>query len=75
MKQYRGYYIDHMVFNTKADIDAFIRKQMVEHYKMLCEEFEAHSTMAASMVQSEYAQYMVANGFTWDEVEAIEENY
>lgn len=35
MKQYKGYYIDHVIFNSTAEIDAFIKKQAVEHHNRL----------------------------------------
>ena len=42
MKQYRGYYIDHVIFNSTAEIDAFIKKQAVEHHNRLSKMFSEH---------------------------------
>lgn len=39
MKQYKGYYIDHVIFNSTAEIDAFIKKQAVEHHNRLSKMF------------------------------------
>ena len=32
MKNYKGYYIDKVVFNNEAEIDAFIKKQAVDRF-------------------------------------------
>lgn len=38
MKKYRGYYIDHVVFNSQSDIDKFIiedRKKAIRKYSKM----------------------------------------
>lgn len=37
MKQYRGHYIDHIIFNTAEEIDVHIKKQHLARQKMLYE--------------------------------------
>lgn len=33
MAQYKGYYIDHIYFNSKAEIDAYIKQNAVDEYQ------------------------------------------
>ena len=49
MTQYKGYYIDHIHFRSKAEIDAHIKQQAVEAYQRLIRYFADHSTMAVSI--------------------------
>lgn len=35
MKQYKGYYIDKVVFNSKKDIDTFIMNKVIESARAL----------------------------------------
>lgn len=34
-KQYKGYYIDKVVFNSKKDIDTFIKNKIIAHAQIL----------------------------------------
>lgn len=73
MTQYKGYYIDHVYFNTKAEIDNYIKEQAVESFKRLHRYFAEHSTMEISILCSEQADHLHnIFGFTWDEIEALE---
>ena len=73
MKQYRGYYIDNVVFFSKADIDAFIKQKAVEKFIWLNKYFSEHMTMEASVACSEQADLLHNNfGFSWEEIEALE---
>jgi hypothetical protein len=73
MKQYRGYYIDHVVFNSKEDIDNFLEKQAVEAHNKACKYFADHPSMEASNYCMEKAEYLVKQfGYTWEQVEALE---
>ena len=73
MTQYKGYYIDHIYFNSKADIDNHIKQKAVEEYQRRIRYFADHSTMEASIFCSEQADYLHNNfGFSWEEIEAIE---
>ena len=73
MTQYKGYYIDHIYFNSNAEIDANIKQQVVEAYKRLIRYFADHSTMDVSIKCSE-ASDRLHNifGFSYEEIEAIE---
>ena len=76
MKQYKGYYIDHVYFNSEAEIDAFVEKKAVEAYKMAIELFAsaaASDLMARSIYADEKAEALVNQfGYTWEQVEEIE---
>ena len=73
MTQYKGYYIDHIHFHSKAEIDAHIKRQAVEAYQRLIRYFADHSTMAVSIKCSEEADRLHnIFGFSYEEIEAIE---
>ena len=73
MKQYKGYYIDNIYFNSKDEIDAYIKQEAVEEYQRRIRYFADHSTMEASIFCSEQADLLHNNfGFSYEEIEAIE---
>lgn len=73
MTQYKGYFIDHIIFNSKQDIDNHIEKMAVEAYKKACWLFNKDRSMEASIYADEKAEYLVEHfGYTWDQIEAIE---
>ena len=73
MTQYKGYYIDHIYFHSKAEIDTHIKQQAVEAYQRLIRYFADHSTMAVSIKCSEEADRLHnIFGFSYEEIEAIE---
>ena len=74
MKQYKGYYIDHVVFNSEADIDNFIKEQAIDRYKMMCRMFAEHDAgMEMSILMSEQADRLHNQfGMDYNEIEAIE---
>ena len=73
MKQYKGYYIDGVIFNSKADIDKHIERQAVDYYKAAVAVFAEKHTFESSTVCEEAAERLVNNfGYTWEQVEAIE---
>lgn len=73
MKQYKGYFIDNVTFNNKADIDTFVERQAVDAYKKAVEMFANHSDMEHSIYADEKAEYLVKEfGYTWEQIEAIE---
>lgn len=73
MKQYKGYYIDNVIFNSKEDIDKFIESEAVNAYRKSVEYFANHPTMEASSYSSDKAEVLVNKfGYTWEQVEAIE---
>ena len=73
MKQYKGYYIDKVIFNNEKEIEAFLEKQAIEAYKTACKIFASHSTMENSIYCDEKAQILVNNfGYTWEQIEQLE---
>lgn len=73
MTQYKGYYIDHTYFHSKAEIDAHIKQKAVEEYQRRIRYFADHSTMEASIFCTEQADLLHNNfGFSYEEIEAIE---
>ena len=73
MTQYKGYYIDHIYFNSKDEIDAYIKQKAVEEYQRRVIYFADHSTMDASIFCTEQADLLHNNfGFSYEEIEAIE---
>jgi hypothetical protein len=73
MKQYKGYYIDHIYFNSKEEIDEFVKSQAIDSYCKSVEYFANHPSMEASSLVSDKAERLVNEfGFSWEEVEAIE---
>ena len=73
MTQYRGYYIDHIYFHSKAEIDAHIKHKAVEEYQRRIKYFSDHSTMEASIFCSEQADLLHNNfGFSYEEIEELE---
>lgn len=73
MKQYRGYYIDHVIFNSTAEIDAFIKKQAAEHHNRLSKMFSEHPSMELSSIMSDSADRLHnLFGFSYEEIEKME---
>lgn len=73
MKQYKGYYIDHVVFNSEAEIDNFIKEQAIEKYKMLCAMFAKKPSMELTAIMCDKADYLHnVCGLTYAEIEDIE---
>lgn len=73
MKQYKGYYIDKVIFHNEEEIDTFIKNQAIDVYRKAVEYFCENSTMAASIYVEEKAEILVNKfGYTWEEVEELE---
>lgn len=73
MTQYKGYYIDHIHFHSKAEIDAHIKQQAVEEYQRRIRYFADHSTMEASIFCTEQADRLHnIFGFSYEEIEELE---
>jgi len=72
MRQYKGYYIDNVIFNNTNDIEAFLKRQAVDAYKMAVTLFVERSTIENSIYCDEKAERLVNEfGFTWEQVTAI----
>ena len=73
MRQYKGYYIDKVIFNNEEEIDAFLEMQALVAYKIACMQFMWNNTMENSIACDEKAERLVNQfGYTWEQVEKIE---
>lgn len=73
MRQYKGYYIDKVIFNNEQEIDEFLKQQAIRAYKIAVEVFVLDSNMEASEYVDQKAQRLVNEfGFTWEQVEELE---
>ena len=73
MTKYKGYYIDHVVFNSKDEIDAFVKAQAVEGYKAAYKRFTAKPNMETSAYCSKLADRLhKVFGLSYAEIEEIE---
>lgn len=73
MKQYKGYYIDKVIFNNEREIDEFLKTQAIEAYKIAVEVFATHRTVEHSLYCDECAERLVNQfGFSWEQVEELE---
>ena len=73
MTKYRGYYIDHIYFHNKKDIDKFCEEKALEAYKTAIAIFARRQTIEASIYASEKAEYLHNNfNYEWGKLEEIE---
>ena len=73
MTKYKGLYIDHIYYHSKADIDEAIKQREINNYKMRCEIFAMRKTMEASIFADEQAEKLHNEfGVSWEELEQIE---
>ena len=73
MRQYKGYYIDKVIFNNEDEIDEFIKSEAIRAYKQSVELFVSHSTIENSIYCDDKAEILVNQfGFTWEQIEELE---
>ena len=73
MKQYKGYYIDKVIFNNEDEIDEFIKSEAIRDYKQSVELFVNHLTIKNSIYCDDKAEILVNQfGFTWEQIEELE---
>lgn len=77
MKQYKGYYIDQVIFHSEEEIDAYIKAsniaKMQQFIRMMGNYNDPEMIMAASIEADKIAESLVKEyGMTWDEIEAAE---
>lgn len=73
MTKYKGYYIDQVIFNSKEEIDAFIKKQTIDKYKMLCKMFAENASMELITIMQPYEDRLHNEfGLSYEEIEALE---
>lgn len=72
MKKYKGYYIDHVSFNSEEEIDDFLKQKAIEYYKITCQVFAIQKTVEASLYMDEQAQKLNKKyGISWEELEEM----
>lgn len=73
MKQYKGLYIDHVYFHNKEDIDEFLKKKAITHFRMLHELFAYKPTIELGIACQEQADELHNKyGLSWEELEELE---
>lgn len=73
MQKYKGYYIDHVYFNSKKDIDEHCKKQAIDHFIKLNRLFANKASMELSIECSESARFLHQEyGLSYEEIEALE---
>lgn len=73
MRNYKGYYIDNIIFHSIEEIDEFVKNQAIEAYKRAVELFASHSTIENSIYADSRAEILVNRyGFTWGDIEDLE---
>lgn len=73
MTQYKGYYIDHIFFHSKAEIDAHIKQQAVEKFQMLNKFYAERPDRGVALLCDEQAERLHdIFGFSWEEIEEME---
>ena len=73
MTKYRGYYIDHVIFNSKAEIDEYLKQSAINTYKAACKWFAEQPCLEAAQYAADRAEALhTAHGLTWSEIEEIE---
>ena len=73
MTYYKGYYIDHIYFHSKAEIDNYIKEQAIESYKRMCRKFANSTSMALHAILCDQADRLHnIFGLGYDEIESIE---
>lgn len=78
MIKYRGYYIDHVVFNSKKDIDEHCKNELIAGIKkyiemMFSSRYSASEKMTLSQwVSDREKQLHDEFGMSWEEIEELE---
>lgn len=73
MTQYKGYYIDHVIFFSKADIDNFLKRKAIERFQTAVWLFMRYVDMASSIYVDDCARQLnEVYGLGFDEIEQIE---
>ena len=77
MTRYKGYYIDHVVFNSKKDIDAFVKQSIIDKIKqfnkmMLSSRYsDAEKIQLVSMISDRERRLHEEFEMSWDDIEKI----
>lgn len=73
MKRYKGIFLDGTVFQTKEDVDRFLREEAVRSYRTSVEVFARRCSFEAAAWAADKAERLNREfGFSWEEIEQIE---
>lgn len=73
MEQYRGFYIDNVIFNSKEDIDKFVEEQAVLAFKKYNKYFSKHPSIEASRLCTLYKNRLRNEfGYSYERIEELE---
>ncbi len=73
MKEYKGYYIDHVFFNSEEEIDKHIMDKAVERHINLAELFAAAPSIALGKAMADSADRLHSLfGLSFEDIERIE---
>lgn len=78
MSRYRGYYIDHVVFNSREDIDKRIKAERISKLKkytamLNCPRYSRNEIMDVMGCMMDIERNLVhEDGLTWEEIEQLE---
>ena len=76
MLKYKGYYVDHVFFHSKEEIDKFIKDKAVWAYKNALTLFMNHPDFAHSTLVDEKAEYLVNHlGFSWEQIDKLDQEW
>lgn len=73
MKQYKGLYIDNVIFHNEQEIEEHLKQQALKSYRIAVELFMHNVSIEYSMHVEETAAVLVNNfGYSWEEIEELE---
>ena len=73
MKEYKGYYIDGIFFNSEEEIDKHIMDKAVERHTSLAELFATAPSFALSKAMDDSADRLhLLFGLSYEDIEDIE---
>lgn len=76
MKEYKGYYIDDVIFHNENEIEEHRKEYAVNAYRMAVELFNHNRNIEYAMYVDEKAETLVNNfGYTWEQVEELETEF
>lgn len=76
MVKYRGYYIDHVIFDSKKEIDDFLEKKAVWSYKNSLSLFLLHPDFEHARYSDEKARELIDHhGYSWEQIDKLEEEW
>lgn len=72
MKEYKGYYIDNVFFNSEEEIDKHIMDKAIEWHTCLAELFATAPSIELSKAMADSADRLFSLGLSFEDIEGIE---